>query len=352
MLAGYDYISSSVNLQQNYYEQPDLFGAGSCIAGTFSLKNPLYVTRPVNQYQLSTYQADATNVEASIYQTQGIYVQEQISLDKWKFLFGLRQDMYEAGDDAAADTSGNDEVNALLSRIGIVYDLRPNVSLYATYNKGFDPFEASTSTQVFNAPYKPVNSILYELGAKANYFNNRLTASVSFYQLTLQNVAVNAYDIANPNLYVQQGTNRSRGIETEVNGNILSNLSIAVSWAYSVAKVVQSVIKSQEGTIVDNAPKNTTNSWIKYNFTKGVLKGFGLAAGHSKESVRNSLTLGFTLPGYFVLNAGIRYNYKHFTTAINLNNITNTTYWIGAYNQVNKWPGMPRNFMLNIGYKF
>ena len=84
-----------------------------------------------------------------------------------------------------------------------------------------------------------------------------------------------------------------------------------------------------------------SNSWIKYSFKNGALKGFGIAAGHSQASIRNTLEQGLKLPGYFVLNAGIRYEIKHFNAAININNITNKAYWIGAYNNVNKWPGAP-----------
>lgn len=352
LLAGYDFISSDVNLHQNYFEQPDQFGTSSGIAGTFSLKNPAYIQRPISKYKPSGYNADATNVEASIYTTQGIYVQEQLSYNKWKLLVSLRQDMYEGGDGDVADSTGDDELTALLPRVGLVYELSPSASLYATYNKGFDPFEASTSTQVFNAPYKPVISQLYEAGAKANFFNNQLAASVALYQLTLNNVAVNANDIANPNLYIQQGKNRSRGIETEANGNILPNLSLAVSYSYCVVKVVESIIRSQQGTIVENAPKHSSSSWLKYSVNKGLFKGLSIAAGHSQVSSRTTLQQGLNLPGYFVLSGGLRYAFKHFTTAVNVNNITNQTYWIGGYNTVNKWIGTPRNIMLSLGYKF
>jgi iron complex outermembrane recepter protein len=349
-LAGYDYITSDVSLDQTYYEQPDLFGTNSGIVGTFSLKNPKYMARPIDKYRVSNYNSDATAVDASVYHTQGIYIQEQISLNKWKLLIGLREEMYASGDDD--DTTDQSKENVFLPRIGLVYELQPNASLYATYNKGFDPFEASTSTQVFNAPFKPITSEILEAGAKANFFNNKLSASVALYQLTLQNVAVNANDISNPNLYVQQGEDRSRGIETEANGNILPNLSIAVSYSYCIAKVIQSKIVSQVGTLVENAPKNTSNSWIKYIFNKGALKGFGVAAGHSQVSARNTLDPTAILPGYVVLNAGIRYEHKHFNTAVNFNNITNKTYWMGAYNNVNKWPGAPRNLMISAGYRF
>ena len=353
LIAGYDYIASDVHLDQKYYEQPAQFGAGSGIVGTFSLKNPQYFARPVSQYMISNYNSFASNVDAGDYNTQGIYIQEQVSLNKWKLLFGLRQELYSSGDeDDPADSADRFSQHVFLPRVGLLYELKPNISLYATYSKGFDPFEASTSTQVFNAPFRPVTSQLLEAGAKANFFNNKLSSTISFYQLTLQNVAVNANDISNPNLFIQQGEDRSRGIETEFDGNILPNLSIAVSYSYCLAKVVKSKIASQVGTTVENAPRNSSSSWIKYNFNKGFLKGFGIAAGHSQAGSRNTLQQNLVLPAYFVLNAGIRYGYKHVGIAVNLNNITDKTYWMGAYNNVNKWPGAPRNFMINVSYDF
>ena len=347
-LAGYDYITSAVNLDQQYFEQPGQFGTGSGIVGTFSLKNPVYMKRPTNTYQPSDYNSDSTNVEGSVYHTHGIYVQEQISLNKWKALLGLRQVGYVAGGE---DDTEDEKQNILLPRIGLTYSVTPGISLYGTYNRGFDPYEVSTSTQVFNAPFKPVTSELMEAGAKANFFNNKLSASLSFYQLTISNVAVNANDISNPNLYIQQGKDRSRGIEAEANGNILSNLSISVAYSHCIAKVLQSKIASQVGLPVENAPKNTSNSWIKYTFNKGVLKGFGIVAGHEQVSARNTVDKDIILPGYLVLNGGIRYAWKHLSLALNLDNITNKIYWMGAYNNVNKWPGATRNFMISAGYR-
>ena len=350
-ILGYDYVKSVVNLTQNYYELPNQFGSGSGIVGTFSLKHPIYGNLPTSSYQLSGYSADASAVNPSIYHTQGVYLQEQVGIGKWKLLIGLRQEAYRADGDQE-DSSQEDIVNIFLPRVGLVYELKPNLSLYGTYNKGFDPFEASSSTQVFNAPFKPVTSELFEIGAKMNWLSNKLATSLAIYQLTLQNVAVNANVISNPNLYIQQGEERSRGIEMEANGNILPNLSVSVSYAYCVAKVLKSIILAQEGAIVENAPRNASSSLIKYTFNHGALKGFGIVAGHTQASVRNTLTPGLILPGYIALDAGLRYEVKHFNLAFNLNNITDVIYWTGAYNNVNKWPGTPRNFMVSAGYRF
>ena len=103
---------------------------------------------------------------------------------------------------------------------------------------------------------------------------------------------------------------------------------------------------------MENAPRNTSSSWIKYTFNKGLVKGFGFAGGHSAVSIRNTLSEDIVLPGYLVVNCGIHYKYRHSTVAMNVNNITNTTYWSGAYNNVYKWPGAPRNIMIKIGYRF
>lgn len=349
-LSGYDYVRSKVNLQQQYYELPDEFGTGSGIVGTFSLKNPQYPKRPVSTYQLSDFDEDESDVDGSIYHTQGVYLQDQVSVNKWKFLLSLREEFYK--DDDENDSAANLEEKVFLPRLGIVYSINSTISLYATYNKGFDPFEASGVAQVFDEPFKPVTSQLVEAGIKGNFFSNKLSASIALYQLTLHNVAVNANDINNPDLFIQQGENRSRGIEAEASGNILPNLSVFLTYAFNESKIIKSKIASQIGMLAENAPRNTSGSYIKYTFANGFLKGFGISAGHSSVSVRNTLNPDVTLPGYLIVNAGIHYSYKRFKIAANFNNITNKIYWTGAYNSIYKWPGDPRNFMVNIGYAF
>ena len=138
----------------------------------------------------------------------------------------------------------------------------------------------------------------------------------------------------------------------EATGNVLPNLSVNLSYAYCVAIVTESEVPSQIGTRVENAPKNESGSWIKYTIPNGFLKGFGISAGHSQVGERATLDPAITLPGYFVVNGGIHYMHKHYKFAFNIYNITNQTYWMGAYNNVNKWPGQPRNAMANWGYVF
>lgn len=96
LVAGYDYIQSKINLDQNYFELPDQFGEGIGIVGTFSLRNPVYFKRPVNSYKFSDYNSDATGVNGDVYHTQGVYLQDEISLNRWKLLVGLGKSFIKA----------------------------------------------------------------------------------------------------------------------------------------------------------------------------------------------------------------------------------------------------------------
>jgi iron complex outermembrane receptor protein len=163
---------------------------------------------------------------------------------------------------------------------------------------------------------------------------------------------VNANDISNPDLFIQEGQVRSTGAEIEANGNITPNLSASLSYAYCDARITKSKTPLQIGTLLENAPQNSGSSWIKYNFRKGILKGFGISAGHSQVSYRSTLDSNVDLPGYVIINSAIQYAFNNFTLALKVENLADKTYWIGAYNNVSKWPGQPRNFMLNLRCNF
>ncbi len=178
----------------------------------------------------------------------------------------------------------------------------------------------------------------------------KLYGTISIYQLAIYNVAVNANDPSNPDLYLQRGEDQARGVEVELNGNILPNLQIHFAYAYNLAKIKQSEIKSEIGRLKENAPINSSNGFLKYNFVSGVLKNLSLNGGYVLIGKRNTLDKDLELPGYFTLQAGINYRYHRLTLSCLMNNIGNVVYWSGAYNNIYKWPGAGRNFMCKLSW--
>jgi iron complex outermembrane receptor protein len=96
----------------------------------------------------------------------------------------------------------------------------------------------------------------------------------------------------------------------------------------------------------------STSRCKKYAISICKLKGHNFPIAYSHQSSRNTLTNGLTLPAFFVAQAGLGYVYKKIKVGLNIDNIFNTSYWVGGYNYASKWPGMPRNVMCTVGYKF
>lgn len=347
LILGYDYISNKLSINEWEGELP-VYGVNNKIVGVFSLLHPEYINRPVNQYQQIVDSAGGSDIANGVYTTHGIYVQEHLTYKKWQVIAGLRAEFFQSGTAPTEMT----HVNKLIPKIGVNYSLDQNYHLYASYHNGFDPFEPSSVLQIFNQPFKPVTSNMFETGIKADFLQNKLFASIAFYQIIINNLSVNANVPTNPNLYVQRGVQRSKGMEVELQGNILSNLSLSVEYAYNQTEIIKSIKQEEVGKIAENAPKHSSNSWIRYRISKGGLNGFSIALGHSQAGQRNTLDKDVLLPGYMVFNAAVNYQYRHFKFALNMNNLFNKVYWSSAYNNTNKWPGAPRNSMFRIYYTF
>ena len=301
---------------------------------------------PVSSYTESS--AGDLDVNVDSYYTQGLYFQDQITYKKWDVLLGIRREFYSTGTDD--DDTARTVENVWLPRLGVVYGINPSLHVYGVYSRGFDPYEISNTLAVYNEPFKPVNSELFELGLKAMLLKGKLYGTISVYQLSVFNVAVNANDPSNPNLFVQRGEDQARGVELELNGNILPNLQVHFAYAYNQAKVKKSNIKEDIGMLKENAPVNSGNGFFKYSFAKGSFMGFSINAGYSFADKRNTLEKDFRLPGYITFQGGINYEWKPITISFLINNIGNVTYWSGAYNNIYKWPGEGRNFMVKLNW--
>jgi iron complex outermembrane receptor protein len=301
---------------------------------------------PVAGYMKSAGSGEDLKVDN--YYTQGIYLQDQISYKKWSVLIGIRREYYRTRADKG-DSIKTIE-NTWLPRVGLVFGITQDLHIYGLYSRGFDPYEISNSLATYNEPFKPINSELFELGLKAVLLKGKLYGTVSAYQLSVFNVAVNANDPANPDLFVQRGEDQARGVEVELNGNILPNLQVHFAYAYNQAKVKESEVKEDIGMPKENAPVNSGNAFFRYGFVKGDLNGFSLTAGYEIVGRRNTLDKKIQLPGYFTMQAGVNYRWHQITLSFLMNNISNTVYWSGAYNNVYKWPGEGRNFMIKLNW--
>lgn len=371
LLLGYDYIQqirpvgSSQNVARGYRNAANnavissynaarksdylLDAAGNPVPNVahFDLQNVQYPIRNITNYIFS-----ATNYAPSKYAVNAVYFQDQVKVGKLQVLLGLRGEYYSDYTNFNEITEVKVVQKALIPRLGLVYSLHSLVNAYVTYTRGYQPQSPSTFNNPNNGgPFSPSTSNMIELGAKGNFFDDRLALNFSVYKIQQKNTLVSANDPVNADLLRQRGEEESKGFELELVGNILPNLAVNANYAYNQAIIVQG-LPAEEGLQKANAPKHLSNIWLKYNVEGGTFAGLGFGAGFNYSSRRNTEILTLQLPSYGTMDLAAYYTLGKMRLAMNMNNLTNQKYWIAGYNYTRIFPGEPRNVMFTLSKLF
>lgn len=278
------------------------------------------------------------------------YVSNVLNLTtKLSAMASLRIDQFE---------SENNSQTALSPKFGLVYQpILGKVSVFANYMDGFtnvapsqqgDPSEGATVTRTF----EPEHANQIEVGSKLNLLENRLTASLSYYDIRVSNIVME--ETGRPFYYVQDGERYSRGVEASVTANPIPGLNFIAGYSYNASKVTKSDQLDFLGRRPESAgPENLANAWVSYQIQEGVLKGYGIGFGgnyaDSNKIFNRALGGVFELDAYTVLNASLFYNSEALSVNLKLNNLSNKEYYTG-WSTIN--PQTPRNVAVNVSYKF
>jgi iron complex outermembrane receptor protein len=296
-------------------------------------------------------------------QTYAAYVSNVLDVtDKLSVNLGLRLDHFDQDGDKSTDQDDYSKTT-LSPKAGIVFQpIKDKLTLFGNYQTGFvnvDPvinFDGTVST------FDPQEAIQFEGGVKANFFNGKLSAGVSYYDITVENTTNT--DPTQPlfpsTIDIKEST--SKGVEIDVNANPISGLNLRASYAYNESEItdaysslVNTTFIELEGRRPESAgPESLYNFWADYKFKQtSFLKNFGLGAGFNGASehltMNNSVSGVFTLPSYTIYNASAYYDVKKFRVGFKVNNLTDETYYKG-WSTVNAQA--PMSFLGSFTYKF
>ncbi|WP_378103369.1 TonB-dependent siderophore receptor [Chryseobacterium sp. sg2396] len=318
-----------------------------------------------NHRETGAYVVNVINpLPPALTSTHAAYLQHLLTWKKFKLLAGLRQEWFRDITNFKNDNQTSFDNSKLLYRIGLTYSLTDDINIYGTYLTGYQPQSNTVSLMpntgnftgsVSAAKFRPLTSDLKEFGIKGRLFK-KFSLSLAVYEINQRNILINANNPAEPDELVQRGADRSRGFETEFTGYILPNWHIYGGYSYIDAKIMNDANPVLIGQRKENTSKNSVNLWSCYNFSKvSFLKDLGIGIGMLYQSSKVPwFTRSFELPAYATLDAALYYSLfkSKLQLALNINNITDKAYWIGAQNYLRLFPGAPRNFLLTAAYKF
>ncbi|MEO0767836.1 MAG: TonB-dependent siderophore receptor [Cyanobacteria bacterium J06649_4] len=281
----------------------------------------------------------------------GIYLQDQLSFfeDRLRVVLGGRFDFVgSASADRLADTPEESQGDSAFSpTVGILYKPVENVSLYGSFSRSFEQVTGRSAT---NELFEPSRGTQYEVGAKADFLDGRLSTTLALFDLTQSNVLT--VDLDEPAFDTQAGEQRSRGIELSTRGEILSGWDVIASYTYTDAEVSEDN-SIPVGNQLSNVPENAASLWTQYTIPDGDLEGLGFGLGLFYVGEREGdLDNSFQLPSYFRTDAALTYQRDNFNIGLNVKNLFDVRYFESADDDLRVSPAEPFNLQLSLSYSF
>ncbi|WP_166919322.1 TonB-dependent receptor [Flavobacterium poyangense] len=354
IVAGLDYFERNVNSGGSGYAKLYNITAQGEIR-QFDPLAPNYLTRSSVSSLLSKEGPQNYNQKDATYSA---YVSDVLNITPTLLaMASLRVDYFDTKGDIKNDKDDYNQT-ALSPKFGLLYQpIEDQLALFANYMNGFRNVAPGSTIDangdVQPKTFEPEHANQLEFGVKANLLSDKLNATVSFYNINVDNLVVNSNTIS-----TQGGSARSKGLEFDLNASPVKGLSIIAGYSHNDSKIT----KGNAGDVwLENGkrpfwsgPKNLINLWATYKFDYGTLEGFGLGFGGnyaSENAILDSPKTGkFVLPEYTVFNGSVFYSSTKFRVALNLNNIANKEYFNGGWSTVN--PQKPRNLVASFSYKF
>ncbi|KRG70903.1 TonB-dependent siderophore receptor [Pseudoxanthomonas dokdonensis] len=305
LLAGLDYRRS-----RDDYASAFAFGAPPIDA-----YNPVYGA----DYQVPDFTAHTLQVQTQT----GLYLQDQIKLDRWVFTLGGRQDAVNTRTEDKLNGGSSDQSDQEFSgRVGINYLFDNGITPYIGYSQSFQP---TIGTAFDGQAFVPTTGEQTEVGIKYQPAGGRLLATLAAYEITQQNTLT--VDPDNALYSVQQGETRVRGVELEGRWNLGSGLSIHGAYTYTDSEVTESTAVDTIGKEIALQPGSQGSLGADYTITQGVLAGLGFGgAVRYTGSQYGDIYNVFETGSYTVFDASVHYDVAAWRFQLNANNVTDKEY--------------------------
>jgi iron complex outermembrane receptor protein len=309
--------------------------------------NPVY-----GSYTLPTPTPLTNRVE--VQRSLGVFAQDQINLsERLQLRLGARFDHYRQTLEDRATSRVSAQTEARTSpQLGLVYRAADALSLYATYGENFRPLSGADAQ---GNGFEPNQSTSVEAGAKFSL--GGINGTVAVFQVKQRNMLVAADASAVTQLAIGQA--RSQGLEIDLHGDLMDDLSLWASYAYVDAKTsntfndVNFGVAVPAGTQLLNVPKHSLSLQVVKSMAvagRGLQFGGGLVYVGQRSG---EFTTNFKLPAYTVARAFAAYGLTKSTTLrLDVDNLFNETYYTNSFSALWVQPGAPRSARVSATFRF
>jgi len=225
-------------------------------------------------------------------------------------------------------------------RVVLTYHPFDGSTLYASASRGYRPGGPNvglpanagcTLGKAYSPLYQPDSVWNYELGAKTELLDRRLTVDLAGYRIDWKGVQQAVTDPGCGSLFVANvGDARSTGAELELTFKPLEGLVLAASGSYlraefkSIAGPFQGAAAVSAGDPIPDVPRSKLNVSVEYSRPITALTGYIGLDGSHLSSVPAGFTYRATRPEYGSLDGHLGFRNTRYDLSLYGHNLTNT----------------------------
>lgn len=206
----------------------------------------------------------------------GVYLQDQISYNKWRLTLSARHDWSKLDDESRSYspewTETHQSAKKWSGRAGLSYIFDNGVAPYISYATSFDPV---LGNDFHGSAFVPTEAKQAELGIKYQPSGIATLLSAAVFQLDQTNVKTS--DTQHLGFWTQSGKVRSRGLELQMTTEIAHDLNLLANYVYLDNTLIRDA--SYEGKSLTQTPRHSASAWLDYRLASGPLKGVQLGMG-------------------------------------------------------------------------
>ena len=275
------------------------------------------------------------------------YVQDQIAITKHvQAIGGVRFERFDvAFHNNRNDTDLSRKDDLISPRAGLIVKPIEQLSVYGSYSVSYlpssgDQFGSLTATTQTLEPEQFTN---YELGTKWDIRPN-LSISLAAFQLDRTNTS--APDPQDATRIVQTGSQRAKGGEVSIAGDITTKWHVVAGVAMQKAEITSRTSAAVAGQVVPLVPERTMSLWNRYDVTGIVGLGLGV---YSQSDMFAAIDNTVTLPGYTRIDGAVFIKaHPLVRVQINVENLLDEEYFGTSHGNNNILPGAGRTIKIAL----
>ncbi|TWC23139.1 MULTISPECIES: TonB-dependent siderophore receptor [unclassified Pseudomonas] len=288
--------------------------------------------------------------------SSSVYLKDNWHLDdRWILVFGGRYQHYDQFSETGMIKRvpvRDDNGDAFVPFLGLVYKADETLSLYGNYSRSFKPNDTVDDNL---STFKPEEGRSYEIGAKYDPLPG-LNINLALFDIEKKNVVTNAV-VGGKTIAEAAGKVGSQGLELDVTGRLAERWDLIGTYAYTHTEILDD--PKNEGHRLSDAPKHTASLYLSHHLNVPAEFGAwhaGAGARYVGERAANNAN-DFWLSSYTVADAFLRWEspvlgYKT-SLQLNVDNLFDKQYYPSSTgSQLQVAVGEPRTARLSASVTF